>query len=395
MQNKTLFLLTLLAFSASATQVSALTIDEIMPRGDTPKVLGVSTGSLLGQIEQAKQMLRGQRLEYTIGPTYTAKKKVSGYTVPSKDIALAILDPSTNQIRIAKGIQRNEKMEFPDKNFDIKLVSFNGVNSRFAVNNPAGGTVIALKYLITKDGKTQKEVRDRMYEGIYVPYSANLKTPEVIEAGKSYLNAVIAQAELELAQVRSHSHPGQTLVEAIPEAHIKALIYAEHVSMWEYNNVPRVELINKVNTLFGSNGADTYKYSVSSAGASGLAQFMPSTYASLVKRRKDIKLKTDFVEGMRDHVNAVKAMYGLLDDYLSTVKTLTGPAFVTDYAFDYAAAAYNGGPVKVARAANNYGHSWHLVQPDSYKSLRNETANYVIKIRGFFQTFSQEKPHTS
>ena|SRR3989338_11682709 len=406
MNNKKLFTITtLVVFITSAAPAYALTIDEIMPRGENARVLGVSTTSLLGQIEEAKQMLAGERLNYVISPVYankkvtigtgknkktTTKQVVSGYTTSPKDIALAILDPGTNEIKIAKAMQRDTNFEFPDKNFDIEKISFNGVNTSFRVNNPSNGTVLALKYLISKDGGTKKAVQDSMYEGVYVPYTAKLSTPEVAKEGDNYLTSVITQATNQLANVRSSSHPEKLIVEAIPPAAVKALIYAEHVSMWEYQNIPRQELINKVNTLFGANKADTYKYSVSSAGASGLAQFMPNTYASLVKRRTDIALNSDFINGMRDHVNAVKAMYGLLDDYLGAVKTLANQHFIPGHAIEYAAAAYNGGPVRVAGAAKAFGPGWSEYKASNEKSLRAETASYVTKIQGFLQWLNSQ-----
>jgi hypothetical protein len=394
MQNKHfVFIVIVIIFAISSSPALALTMAEIMPRGYQPQVLSASAGGMQGHIFQAKQMLAGVTLNYTISPTYAAGK-ISGYTVPTKDLAVVVLDPATNKIYTTKAIQRGTTFEFTDKKFNIETRVFNGVNTHFKVHTPTNGVVIALKYLITKDGISEPDVKSKMHEAIYVPYSNALQSPELVEAGKQYLNSVIAQASQEVSHAPSHSQPGKKLSEAISAEQIKAIIYAEHVSMWEYDNISKTDLMNKINTLFGANGPDTYKYSVSSAGAGGTAQFMPATYASLVQRRTELHLMPDFVEGMRNHVNAVKAMYGLLDDYGSTVKTLTKAAYVPNYAFDYAAAAYNGGPVKVARAANNYGHSWNALQPDTYKSLRPETVGYVTKIRGFLEALNQEKPRT-
>jgi len=47
---------------------------------------------------------------------------------------------------------------------------------------------------------------------------------------------------------------------------------------------------------------------VSTAGAGGMIQMIPRTYAAIREQHPDAQLQADFVNGMRDHSNALKAM---------------------------------------------------------------------------------------
>ena len=116
-----------------------------------------------------------------------------------------------------------------------------------------------------------------------------------------------------------------------------------------------------MNILLALNGPDTYKYSVSNDGyaSRGIAQFVKSTYDSLVKRHPEAFLNPDYVAGMQDHVNSIKAMYLLLDDYAGDVRIKAAQGFVASRVFDYGAASYNGGTTRVAKAVNAFGDSWN------------------------------------
>src|SRR4029434_11165512 len=61
-------------------------------------------------------------------------------------------------------------------------------------------------------------------------------------------------------------------------------------------------------SLYALNELDTYRYSVSVAGAGGMVQMIPSTYQMLRRMHPGIGLNPDFVYGMRNHGNALEAM---------------------------------------------------------------------------------------
>lgn len=325
--------------------------------------------SLVAQIKQAKELLAPVKLNYALTPHYkttvqarskTKKQVLQNYTLDIKDLAVAVLDPTSGAIKVTAAMQRGTSFEFPDKNFDIDVVKFNGVNTRFTVNKPAGGKVLALKYLITPvESGSKAAIEKALYSGVYVPYSPELVTAEVSSYGAQYLDGVIAQAVVQLQNTPSISSPGKSIPAAIEPGLVRSLLYAEHMDTSEFlNTADTKQLIAKINVLLAGNEGETWKYSVSSAGAAGISQFIPSTYASLVKRHPEANLIPDFVTGMRNHVNGVKATYLLLDDYIKEVETRAGDAFLAAHAFDYGVAAYNGGPVRVAKTAIAYGPLW-------------------------------------
>src|SRR5262249_42236051 len=70
----------------------------------------------------------------------------------------------------------------------------------------------------------------------------------------------------------------------------------------------------EIYTLYALNELETYRYSVSSAGAGGMVQMIPWTYALMRQRHPAVGLNPDFVAGMRNHGNALEAMLLYMQD---------------------------------------------------------------------------------
>ncbi len=356
-----------------------------------------NSSQLVQQIKQAKILLQNVNLNYALNPHYKTvkagkgkkaktKQVLTNYTLDAKDIALAILNPSTGQILVTKGMQQDEDFTFPDQNFDIDLVNFNGVNSQFQVNKPAGGIVIAIKYLVTgPTSGSQSSILSAMDPAVYVPYTSQLNQPDVTAYGQAYLNSQIKEAAAELGNIPSVSQPGETVVQAVKPSLIKALLYAEHMDTTEFIYTPDTQkLIDKVNVLYAGNEGDTFKYSGSSAGALGIAQFIPSTYQVIVNSHPDAHLIPAFEDGMRNHVNAIKAEYLLIDDYIAQVHTRIPDQFNPAYAWDYGAASYNGGVGRVAKAVQTYGQNWtadHTAQINSLQASIGAQQGAISQLR--------------
>jgi hypothetical protein len=338
------------------------------------------------KIMDAKATLTTINLNYQLSPIYrTVVKKVkkkktyqqilTGYQLGSKDIAVAVLDPNTNQIHVVVGQQSGRQMSFNDPVVNLQLVRFNGVNSRFQVNSPAGGKVLAVKYLITSQESGSKSVIEQnLRPVVYVPFSPNLESPDLELVGANYLSNLISSVAQDLQNIPSQSIPGKSITEAIPPAMIKALIYAEHTSYAPANAAEAQASFSQLNVLFAGNQEDTYKYSVSNDGYSsvGISQFIPSTYQSLVQRHPNNGLIADYRSGMENHRNAIKAMYLLLDDYAGAVRVKAHEGFASGRVFDYAAASYNGGTTRVANAVENFGDKWNEDRNGQANALRGQ-----------------------
>ncbi len=358
---------------------------------------------IITEIAQAKAMLQGVSLNYALSPVYKNVKTsakggsasggkktgkttqvLTGYNLTAKDIALAIADQNGN-ITITKGMLVGTTMVFNDPAVNVNLLKFNGVNSSFQVNQPQGGTVVALKYLISNpDTGSKTKIEKGLSESLYTPYSSQLSSPEVIAYGAAYLDGIIKNVVADLQNIPSTAIPGETITQAIPPAMIKSLVYAEHTDTSKVLSGDVVDTANQLNILFATNQGDTYKYSVSNDGYSsrGIAQFVGSTYLSLVSRHPEAGLNPDFVAGMQDHENSIKAMYLLLDDYAGTVRVKASQGFVSGHVFEYGAAAYNGGTARVASAVNTYGDNWNTDHSGEINTVQDQLSSAKSAVAG-------------
>lgn len=379
MKTKTIILIICLFLFAFSTPVRAESTDNTSTT--TPGVLGLQIPEvpyLIQKIKEAKELLKPVKLNYVLSPVYTTNKKtkkkvVSKYNLGDRDLMLAVLQPD-GQIKITGAIQKGRSFVFPDKNYSISLVRFNGVNSRFKVSKPEGGKIVALKYLITPvESGSKVSIESSLYEALYTPYSPDLEQSDVAAYGQKYLDQVINQVAEQLKSYPSVSVPGSTVTEAIKPGLIKALVYAEHMDTGELLGASDISPISsRINTLFAINEGDTYRYSGSSAGALGISQFIESTYLGLVKRHSTANLIPNFKDGMANHVNSIKSTYLLLDDYIHAVRDRAEGAFTIGQAFDYGVAAYNGGVVRVARALNNFGSNWNQDRSGEISSIESQ-----------------------
>lgn len=163
----------------------------------------------------------------------------------------------------------------------------------------------------------------------------------------------------------------------------------EHIdpSSFNFSNDGGQELTERVLALIGANQKLAYRYTGSPAGASGLAQFIKSTYKSTVSSYPKAGLMKDFSLGMADHTNAIEAMILFFDSRKKEIadkvkrKDILNSLGITE---EMLAAAYNGGGGKVASSVNKFGMAWISSQLDlpSWKRIfKAETIDYVKKFQ--------------
>jgi hypothetical protein len=115
------------------------------------------------------------------------------------------------------------------------------------------------------------------------------------------------------------------------------------------------------------NEGQTYRYSVSSAGAGGMVQMIPSTYAMIRRLYPNVGLIPDFVEGMRNHVNASQAM--LLYMQMTWNDLAVNSSVVAAMTSGIAnqkqlmAAGYNSNPAKLGGYIDRGGANWTNLIP--------------------------------
>jgi hypothetical protein len=326
--------------------------------------------SLLKKIEEGRELLKGESVKLQMGITGTRRvrlsrrryKEVPVTGIVGREMALAILEPS-GKIRIARAVKRDGEFEVLTPGFILSMRRENGINSDIYCVSPAGGKVVAVKYPISNEGNRFGGGQP-VIEAVYTPYSAEIKTEEVIERGLEIKDGFIdkAYSQLRSRGVLSRAFPGRRIVDAIPKDLLRVLLLNEHIDPGEFKSAALAKpLAERVLTVIATNRDSAYAYSISPAGARGLVQMIPSTYRLLLNKYSAAGLKSDFALGMSDPINAVMAQVLLCDSDWQAIRTRSDvPA---DRVGPYLAAAYNGGVGRVLTLLSTLETDW-LEAPD-------------------------------
>ena len=364
--------------------------------------------SIMEKIKEGVELLKKpEPLDYKT-KNMTTKKGVTTKNgdLVRKEIALAILNKKTGEIfekrvwaeeQDIKNYKKTGFLEFkPAISGDslvIKPYWWNSFNTFYEIADHPELVVIANKYLFPSNylsGLPEKS-SSQYTDIIYVPYSKDLHLPEIIEAGKNYLekNIDLAFVGLEADKVMSRSAPGQPVGNGISKDLVRNIIIVEHIDPDGFNASKDggKELSERVLTVIGANQELAFRYTGSPAGASGLAQFIRPTYENMVARYPGARLIKNYNAGMADHVNAIKAMVLFFDSHKKEVASrVTRRDIVESLGIteEMLAATYNGGPSRVAQSVNKYGLTWLTKQlglSGAGRILRWETLNYVQKFQ--------------
>jgi hypothetical protein len=191
-----------------------------------------------------------------------------------------------------------------------------------------------------------------------------LVTPEVVNAGRYYVRNVIEIAREKLRE------KGITISPKIADI-AERLATVEHVDHMRFRTEYHPNIFNDIFTLYALNEGQTYRYSVSSAGAGGMVQMIPSTYRMVRSWHPNVPLNPDFVEGMRNHQNAAEAMLLYMrrtwNDLIanSTVSSALSSGIATEE--QLMAAGYNSNPARLAGYINRGGANWTALIPRETK----------------------------
>jgi hypothetical protein len=145
------------------------------------------------------------------------------------------------------------------------------------------------------------------------------------------------------------------------------LCVVEHIDHDRFRREDRRALYNEVYSLYALNELDTYRYSVSSAGAGGMVQMIPSTYQMIRRMHPAIGLNPDFVVGMRNHGNALEAMLLYVQDTWNGLAldpdVLDAMASRNATQAELVAAGYNSNPARLPAYLRRGATSWRTLIP--------------------------------
>ena len=310
-----------------------------------------------------------------------AKQMLQSTPSPSSDsVKLAVLDPDSAQLSVftlPKDQFLTRDAELTSTQFDrsvrIHVMRANGVNTAVTVSDSASGKSLVpllVQYPIVKQNKVTEVA-------FYTSAHPALLSPDVTSAGQAYVRTLLEQAAEELAD--QGVHISWDIVDIAEH-----LCIVEHTDHKRFLNEKPADLFPEVLSLYALNQGDTFRYSVSTAGAGGMIQMIPRTYEGIRENHSNISLTPDFVAGMRDHENALKAMLLYMND---TWKVLASSTEVQDAVRtgiatkpELLAAGYNSNPLRLPGYLKNGGSAWRTLIPaetQMYLSIYGSVDNTI------------------
>src|SRR5215210_831341 len=241
----------------------------------------------------------------------------------------------------------------------VSVVRPNYVNTAVRVTDAEGRELqpLAVRYPLEKGGKL-KEV------AYYTSAHPAVENREVVRAGGDYVRERLDEAARKLAAV------GEPIDPAVIDV-AERLAHVEHTDHKRFLSEDSASLFEEIRTLYALNAGDTYRYSVSSAGAGGMVQMIPPTYKGIREQHPKAALKADFVEGMRDHANATRAMLVYMKDTWDYLKKQGEVAAALEGGLatqaELLAAGYNSNPMKLPKYLARGGSAWRTLIPEETK----------------------------
>lgn len=240
-----------------------------------------------------------------------------------------------------------------------RTIRGNGVNTPVVVTDMNG--TVHLPLVVQYPRENRGVMTEMAY---YVSTHPGLVTPEVVNAGRMYVRNTI---DIAREQLRQKGFSIQPKVADIAER----LATVEHVDHLRFRTEFHPNIYNDIFTLYALNEGQTYRYSVSSAGAGGMVQMIPSTYRMVRSLYPNAGLMPDFVEGMRNHINASQAM--LLYMQMTWNDLIANPTVYNAVQTGIAsqehlmATGYNSNPAKIPGYINRAGADWANLIPRETK----------------------------
>jgi len=285
-------------------------------------------------------------------------------TISQDSVRLAALD-STNGELTTIPLSKDEFLT-KDANIEattaagekvrVRVIRANGVNTAITLGDATTNESLiplVVQFPIVHDGAISEVA-------YYTSVHPALISAALSSNGQSYIRMMLDRSNRELA--------AQGV--AIPSDIVDI---AEHLCVVEHTDHKRFmsenfgDLFPEILSLYALNQGNTFRYSVSTAGAGGMIQMIPKTYEAIRQSHPNAALNSDFVSGMRDHSNALKAMLLYMND---TWNGLANSSEVQDAVNngiatkpELLAAGYNSNPRRLPRYLKEGGAGWRSLIP--------------------------------
>lgn len=333
-------------------------------------------------IQRGREMIE-RLIEQNRSPTPRIEASDAGW----RPVTLAIWNPRTDGIRLVQVLKRGTHLRSDANGRDgISVSRSNGVNSEFVITGNDGEIVVAIQYPIYREKiLTKKKKHYEVHEVVYTPYSKGLHTPEMIRQGKRWFDDVVTSVfgQLRADGVVSRAFPDKLLADVLEPSIIERITIIEHLDDAALRKDPGRHIEAFYVTL-AANEEQAYTHAKSKAGALGLVQFIPKTYAAIAKWPQ-LRIHPNFEFGMRDPKNAIRAQAAYLDYLLSRLpEEARASGIASAYVEEVVAASYNGGATRAVRAMSVWEDNFDpqkRLQIKTRARLKLETMKYVLKLR--------------
>jgi hypothetical protein len=292
------------------------------------------------------------------------RPKPTALSVPQIEfVTIAALDRETarthfitisKQTFLTKGAELNTTTS-EGTNVNVRIIRANGVNTALTIFTPDGKSLapLTIEYPIERGGKF-------LETAYYTSAHPALLSTDLVRSGQSYVRNML---DLAARRLRDKGVAISPMLVDVAER----LCVVEHVDHGRFRDENRLALYEEIYSLFALNEIDTYRFSVSSAGAGGMVQMIPWAYNLERTRHPGVGLMPDFVTGMRNHGNALQAMLLYMQDTWNelTANEEVRNALDTKIATpsEILAAGYNSNAAKLPSYLKRGGDGWRALIP--------------------------------
>jgi hypothetical protein len=303
------------------------------------------------RITEAQRMLKTRPK-----PTALAVGQIEFVTIAAldRDTSRTHFITISKQTFLTKGAELNT-VTSEGTNVNLRIVRANGVNTALTIFTPDGKslTPLTIEYPIERGGKF-------LETAYYTSAHPALLSNDLSRSGQSYVRNM-----LDLAAKRLRDKGVAISPQLVDVA--ERLCVVEHVDHQRFRDENRLALYDEIYSLFALNELDTYRFSVSSAGAGGMVQMIPWAYNLERTRHPGVGLIPDFVTGMRNHGNALQAMLLYMQDTWNELTANDDVKYALEQKIatpsEILAAGYNSNAAKLPGYLKRGGDGWRVLIP--------------------------------
>ena len=237
----------------------------------------------------------------------------------------------------------------------LRVLRANGVNTALTIFTADGKDLVPLivEYPIERRGLF-------LEMAYYTSAHPSLLSQDLVRSGQSYVRNM-----MDLAVTRLKER-GVTISPDVVNV-AERLCLVEHIDHDRFRAENRLALYEEIYSLYALNQLNTYRYSVSVAGAGGMVQMIPWAYNLERQRHPGVGLIPDFVTAMRNHGNALQAMLLYMQDTWNELSASEDVKYALNAKIatpsEILAAGYNSNAAKLPGYIRRGGEDWKYLIP--------------------------------